>query len=165
MLGTLSTMWFRHSFLQVCSSSLSLSACPYIPDISQKCFHNSLLLSTYGNFFFLLSPLLFRNIVIVLTACPQFWLCLARWNRGKKWRLRAGYPPSWLPAWPPGGAARTRNRLLLLTRWVRDSVADPWHFWYGSGSADPHLWLTDKFFCLLLLFEVKFTQFFEVKKS
>ncbi len=23
------------------------------------------------------------------------------------------------------------------------SVADPWHFWYGSGSADPCLWVID----------------------
>ncbi len=74
----------------------------------------------------LISPLLFRKIVvIVLTACPLFWLCLVRWNRERKWRLRAGYPPSLLPAWPPGGAARTRNRLLLLIRWVRDIRRQP----------------------------------------
>jgi hypothetical protein len=23
------------------------------------------------------------------------------------------------------------------------SVADPWHFWHKSGSADPYFWLTD----------------------
>jgi hypothetical protein len=41
---------------------------------------------------------------------------------------------------------RPQSTLCLVCGRKKDAlssgVADPWHFWYGSGSADPYLWLT-----------------------
>jgi hypothetical protein len=40
---------------------------------------------------------------------------------------------------------RDVNNLFIFQTFllVSSSVADPWHFLYGSGSSDPYLWLMD----------------------
>ncbi len=44
---------------------------------------------------------------------------------------------------PTPFSSPSAGTLLLRGAIVVISVPDPWHFWYGPGSSEPYLWLTD----------------------
>ncbi len=63
-------------------------------------------------------------------ALPQIW----------EWRRRDG-----VPGHAPSCPGQYMYQLYIGLYIVQTGVADPWHFWCGSGSrsADPWLWLMD----------------------